>query len=235
MICYFKNLWWWIDRNTMPIPIELLVLIPEWRKMSRGLGQWNGSLGCGSRPVDHYITWKAGLETWIYVYRSPELDWADMHQPRAEIGQDNIQLGYNFIVRTHAHAGITHLSMICIIRAWEAWSRRLSAFQILMMHRVGKCVISAWAWLLAFIPCPVRNIKAAIQKSHISTQPFSAWIVSWSWDEMKWILLISPYSVQNSFEEKQNMYFPQVSFMISRCLHALYFLVYSLILVKSSW
>ena len=40
---------------------------------------------------------------------------------------------------------------------------------------------AAWAWVLAFIPWPVRNIKAAMWKSHISAHPFSTWIVSLSW------------------------------------------------------
>ena len=55
------------------------------------------------------------------------------------------------IARTHACVEIVHFPMRCIIRAWEAQDHRLSAFQILMMHRVGKCVISAWVWILAFI------------------------------------------------------------------------------------
>ena len=29
----------------------------------------------------------------------------------------------------------------------------------------------------------IRNIRPAVQKSHISTYPVSAWIVSWSWDK----------------------------------------------------
>ncbi len=52
------------------------------------------------------------------------------------------------------------------------------------MHRVGKCAISNQAWVLAFIPWPVRNIKAAMWKSSISTHPFSAWNLSWSWDNI---------------------------------------------------
>ena len=88
-----------------------------------------------------------------------------------------------YIARTHTHVKITHFPMRCIIRAWEAWHNRPSAFQVLMMHRVGKCFIFTWAWVLTFIPWPVRNIKAAMQKSHISMHPFSAWIMSWLWDK----------------------------------------------------
>ena len=71
-------------------------------------------------------------------------------------------------------AEITHIPTRCIVRAWEAHDRRLSAFQVPMMHRVGKCVISAQAWDPAFIPWPVRNK----QKLRISTHP----LLSWSWD-----------------------------------------------------
>ncbi len=87
--------------------------------------------------------------------------------------------------RAHARAKIAHFPMRCIIRAWEAWSRRLSAFQVLMMHWVGKCAISTRAWVLTFIPWPVRTIKATMWKSCISTHLSSAWIVSWSWGKMQ--------------------------------------------------
>ena len=90
---------------------------------------------------------------------------------------------YLYIARTHAHAEITHFPVRCTIRAWETRGCRQSAFQALTVHRVGKCAISTWAWVLAFIPSPTRNIKAAMQKSRISAHPFSAWIVTWSWDK----------------------------------------------------
>ena len=60
--------------------------------------------------------------------------------------------GHWIKARTHAHVEITHFSMRCIIMAWEAWDNRPSAFQILMMHSVGKCAISAQAWVLAIWP-----------------------------------------------------------------------------------
>ena len=68
---------------------------------------------------------------------------------------------------------------VVIIKAREARGHWPSAFQVLMMH----WVISAWAWVLAFIPWPIRTIKAAMWKSCLSAHPFSAWIVSWSWNE----------------------------------------------------
>ena len=70
-----------------------------------------------------------------------------------------------------------------IIRASETWGHRLSAFQVPIMQQVDKCAISAWAWVLTFIPWPVRDTKAAMRKSHISAHPLSAWIVSWSWEK----------------------------------------------------
>ena len=54
----------------------------------------------------------------------------------------------------------------------ESRGCKASASQAAMMHQVGKCAISAWAWVLASIPWPVRNTKAAMQKLCISTHPF---------------------------------------------------------------
>ena len=87
------------------------------------------------------------------------------------------------IARTHAHAEVAHFPMRRIIRTWGGQGCRPGAFQVLMMHKVGKCVISAWPCILAFIPWPMRNIKAAMHKLRISSHPFSAGIVSWSWDK----------------------------------------------------
>ena len=86
-----------------------------------------------------------------------------------------------YIERTHAE--IAHFPMRCILRVWEAWSHRPTAFQVLMMHQVGKCANSTQAWVLAFIAWPVRNIKGALQKSLISAHPFPAWIVPSSQDK----------------------------------------------------
>ena len=93
-----------------------------------------------------------------------------------------LSASFQIIAGTHAHAEIAHFPTRCIIKAWETRGHRLSAFRVLMRHWVGKCVIFACAWVLAFIPWPVINIKVAMQKLHIFTHPFSAWIVSWSWD-----------------------------------------------------
>ena len=90
---------------------------------------------------------------------------------------------YRNIARIHACVEIAHFSTRCIIKAWEVRGQRPSAFQVLMMHQVWKCVISAQAWVLAFIPWLVRNIKEAMWKLRISAHTFSAWIVFWSWDK----------------------------------------------------
>ena len=60
--------------------------------------------------------------------------------------------------RTNAHVEIAHSSTLahflmgCTIRAWKARGHGPSALQGLMMNQAGKCVISTWAWVLAFIP-----------------------------------------------------------------------------------
>ena len=54
--------------------------------------------------------------------------------------------GHGVKARTHAHAEIAHLPRRCTAGAWEAQVHRLSAFQVLMVHLVGKCAISTWAF-----------------------------------------------------------------------------------------
>ena len=93
--------------------------------------------------------------------------------------------------------------MRCIIRAGDVQGSRLSAFQFLEMHWVEKRVISAWAWIFAFIPWLVRNVKEALQKLHIFTDPFSAWIVSWSWNYRHEIHAIRlPWKPHNCYTRK---------------------------------
>ncbi len=57
--------------------------------------------------------------------------------------------GHGIKAKTHDHADITYFPIGCISTAWEAQGHRPSAFQALVMHLVGKCAISAWAWVLA--------------------------------------------------------------------------------------
>ena len=87
--------------------------------------------------------------------------------------------------RTHAHTEITHFPMRCTIRTWEALGCRLSAFQVLMVHRVGKCVISTWAWVLAFIPWHVKHQGSYVGITHFHTLFFCMkWVLGLGvWDE----------------------------------------------------
>ena len=57
--------------------------------------------------------------------------------------------GHGIKARAHAHAEITHFSTRCIIRTWKALGLHPHASEALMMHLVGKCVISTWTWVLA--------------------------------------------------------------------------------------
>ena len=86
---------------------------------------------------------------------------------------------YMNIARTHTGAEITLPNKV---HHQGLGSHMRSDFQVLMMHQVGKCAIFTRALVHAFIPWPIRNIKTAMQKSRFLAHPFSAWIVSWSWD-----------------------------------------------------
>ena len=67
--------------------------------------------------------------------------------------------GHGIKGRTHAHVEIAHFLTWCIIRTWEAQVAGWGAFSLwphtsraLMMHLIGKCVISTQIWDLAIIP-----------------------------------------------------------------------------------
>ena len=51
--------------------------------------------------------------------------------------------------KTHTHVEIPHFPTWCIIRAWKALGLWPHASQAPMMHLIGKCSISTWAWILA--------------------------------------------------------------------------------------
>ena len=57
--------------------------------------------------------------------------------------------GHEIKARTHAHVEITHFLTQCIIRTWKALGLQPHNSQAGMMHLIGKCVISIWAWVLA--------------------------------------------------------------------------------------
>ena len=57
--------------------------------------------------------------------------------------------GHWLEARIYACVEITRFSSRCIIRTWKALGLWPHASQALMMHLIGKCAISAWAWCLA--------------------------------------------------------------------------------------
>ena len=57
--------------------------------------------------------------------------------------------GLGIPARSYALAGIMHFPTQCIIRTWKALGLWPRVFQAWMMHLIGKCMISAWAWVLA--------------------------------------------------------------------------------------
>ena len=113
------------------------------------------------------------------------------------------------------------------IRGWK-----LRTFQDLMMHWVGKCVISTENLVLAFNPWPVKHVKAIMWKLHISAHPHPAWIVPLPWDgtdigihplqrrlckEMKNDVLILVYNMQHIHKwlwKQRNIIICSIFFMI---------------------
>ena len=59
--------------------------------------------------------------------------------------------GHRIKARAHACEEIAQFPTRCIIRTWKALALLPHASQMLMMHLMGKCAISAWAWVLAII------------------------------------------------------------------------------------
>ena len=59
--------------------------------------------------------------------------------------------GHGINARTHADVEMAHFPTWGIIKTWKALSMRPCASQALMMHLIGKCVISAWTWVLAIL------------------------------------------------------------------------------------
>ena len=54
-------------------------------------------------------------------------------------------------IKASTHAEIAHFSTLCIIRTWKALGLWPHGSQALMMHLIGKCAISARAWVLAIL------------------------------------------------------------------------------------
>ena len=59
--------------------------------------------------------------------------------------------GHRIEARIHACVAIARFPTQFIIRTWKALGLWSHASQALMMHLVGKGVISTWAWVLAII------------------------------------------------------------------------------------
>ena len=76
--------------------------------------------------------------------------------------------GHEIKARTHAHVESAHFQMRCLIRTWKAFGLWLHASQALMRHLVGKCVISAWVWVLAISKYPLKCVPAILALSHSS-------------------------------------------------------------------
>ena len=57
--------------------------------------------------------------------------------------------GHGIKARTHANAEIVHFPTWCTIRTWRALGLWPRASQARIMHLIGKCQISAWAWFFA--------------------------------------------------------------------------------------
>ena len=91
------------------------------------------------------------------------------------------------IARTHAHAEIVHFPMKCIIRACNLLGRRRSAFQVWWCTKLENVRFLHKHGLL--LSSHDLYETSAIRKSCISTHPFSAWNVSWSWDDIEVLVL----------------------------------------------
>ena len=60
--------------------------------------------------------------------------------------------------RTHDYVEIAHFPTQCIIRTWKVLGLWPRVSQALVMHQVGRCAISTWAWVLAIISCQFHTI-----------------------------------------------------------------------------
>ena len=59
--------------------------------------------------------------------------------------------GHGIKTRTYVHAEIAHFPTLSVIGTWKVLGLRPHASQVLMMHLIGKCAISAQAWVLAMM------------------------------------------------------------------------------------
>ena len=94
--------------------------------------------------VDKQLSLSHGLDT-IHV----EKGCAEMHN--FCMAAVMFLTGHGIKARTHAHVTIAHFPAQCIIGTWDALGLKPCASQALMMPLIGKCAISAWAWVLAIL------------------------------------------------------------------------------------
>ena len=109
---------------------------------------------CNIYPIANQTKWGTICIFLGYVFTFLSHDQNTIHAERGCVEMCNFCLagliflmigilGHEVKARTHTYAEIMHFPMRCIISAWEAWGRRLSVFEVMMMHQAGKCVILA--------------------------------------------------------------------------------------------
>ena len=139
--------------------------------------------------MDHFVTRYNNIRHTLPFYRShlwPSLYF--MHLLLSSHNQDTIHAekwcveihnfcmadllfftGHGVKARTHVHEEIIHFPAQCIIRTWNALDPRPCASQALTMRVHGKCVISAWSWLLALmLLCPI--IRCNIRRQSLTSE-----------------------------------------------------------------
>ena len=67
--------------------------------------------------------------------------------------------GHGIKARTHAHTEIAHFPTQYIIRTWREISLQPCASQALMVHLIGKCAISTWAWVPAIMSKKIKTLQ----------------------------------------------------------------------------
>ena len=69
----------------------------------------------------------------------------------AEMRDFCMDVSYRSSDKSQKFVVIAHFLTWRIIRTWKAVDVHPHAFQVLMMHLIGICAISTWAWVLAII------------------------------------------------------------------------------------
>ena len=130
--------------------------------------QWN-AVHCRGAPSHvpgwgYYVPWCLFYD---YDTIHAEKEWAEMYD--FHMAALLVLTGHGIKARTHACAKITHFPPQCkedwielnCTRTWKALGLWPHASQALMMHLVGKCVISTWTWILAIWYFGISRIDSA--------------------------------------------------------------------------